>query len=71
MQTDKRIIQLEEQSAFIDQTLRELTNSINSLYQEQLILKRDISNLTNQIIKLQNTLENNDIPLNEQIPPHY
>jgi len=72
MQFEARVIKLEEQIAFIDQTMRDLTNSIDSLYKEQLKLRQHINSLNSKLQHLQNLLEtDNAHSLIDQIPPHY
>jgi len=71
MNLEQKIIYLEEQFGFNDQLVRELNFALNGLYQEQVKLNQKITDLTYQIQKMQSYLSDLELPIQNQIPPHY
>jgi|GEM_PF-2371327 len=69
-----KIISLEEQIAFIDAQLAELSNALESLYQEQIKQNQMLQQIIFRQSKLEQQIDNLDnvkSSLVDEIPPHY
>ena len=67
---DNLIKKLEEQIAFLQYEVSQISDELYSQQQEALVLKKKISNFEKKINELEN-IDESTILMNDKKPPHY
>jgi SlyX protein len=67
---DNLIKKLEEQIAFLQYEVSQISDELYSQQQEALVLKKKISNFERKINELEN-IDESTILMNDKKPPHY